>query len=257
MTWKEKKLSALVVAVLTFLSVLGAALLGLFSKTRLPSEHLRDDTSSVVRPVVNFFVVMTSLLLGLMMNSAKNTLETNNRNIRTLAIELILLDRTMRALGPETEDARRHLVKYVKTALNEWQGNPFEADPRQEASLEAAGTSLRAIRVPDEQKVTWEGARDLYRQIVRQRWALVNASGGTIPTPLIIMLILWLVFIFAGFGYGAPRNTIVMASFFLAALLISAALYLIVDMDTPTTGIFEPIQVSNVPFQRALAELQR
>jgi hypothetical protein len=129
---------------------------------------------------------MTSLLLGLMMNSAKNTLETNNRNIRSLAIELILLDRTMRALGPETEDARRHLVKYVKTELNEWQGNPFEANPRQEASLEAAGTSLRAIRVPDEQKATWEGARDRYKQVIRQRWILVDASGGTIPDPLII-----------------------------------------------------------------------
>jgi hypothetical protein len=33
------------------------------------------------------------------------------------------------------------------------------------------------------------------------------------------MLIVLVVFIFAGFGYGAPRNTIVMTLFFLAALL--------------------------------------
>jgi hypothetical protein len=68
------------------------------------------------------------------------------------------------------------------------------------------------------------------------------------------MLILWLAIIFASFGYRAPRNTIVTASFFLAALLISATLYLIVDMDTPTTGM---IEVSNVPVQRALVQLQR
>ena len=72
-------------AVLTFVSVLGAALLGLFSKTRLPSEQpLRDDTSIVVRLVANLFVLMTGLVLGLMLNSAKNSLETNNRNIRAL-----------------------------------------------------------------------------------------------------------------------------------------------------------------------------
>jgi hypothetical protein len=47
MTWKEKKLSEFVVAVLAFLSMMGAALLGLLSKTRLPSEHLQDDTRSV------------------------------------------------------------------------------------------------------------------------------------------------------------------------------------------------------------------
>jgi hypothetical protein len=52
--------------------------------------------------VANLFVVMTSLVLGLMLNSAKNTFETNNRDIRTLATELILLDRTLRALSPES-----------------------------------------------------------------------------------------------------------------------------------------------------------
>ena len=98
-------MSAFVVAVLAFLSVLGAALVGLFGKTRLLPEYPQDGTKSVVRLVANLFVVMTSLLLSLMFNSAKNTLETNNHNIRALATEFILLDRTMRALGPETEDA--------------------------------------------------------------------------------------------------------------------------------------------------------
>ena len=69
-------MSEFVVAVLAFLSMMGAALLGLFSKTRLPSEHLQDDTSSVVRVVANLFVVMTALVVGLMLNSAKNTFET-------------------------------------------------------------------------------------------------------------------------------------------------------------------------------------
>ena len=71
---------------------------------------------------------------------------------------------------------------------------------------------------------------------------------------LIIMLILQLVLIFADLGYGAPRNTIVTTAFFLAALVVSTGVFLMVDM---AVGMFEPIQVSNVPFQRALAELQR
>ena len=253
MSWKEKKLSEFVVAVLAFLSMMGAALLGLFSKTRLPSEHPQEDTSSVVRVVAQLFVVMTSLVLGLMLDSAKNTFETNNRDIRTLATEIILLDRTMRALSPEAEDARRHLVEYVHTSLKG--ANILEEDPQAEASLEAAGTSLRAIRVSDEQKVAlWNDARQLYRQVVRQRWVVIDEYGGTIPPPLIIMVILWLAIIFASFGYRAPRNTIVTASFFLAALLISAAIYLILDMDTPSSRM---TQASNVPFQRALAQLQR
>src|SRR5215475_14039022 len=216
-------MNAFVVAVLTFPSVLGAALLGLFSRTRLPSEaDLRDDTRIVVRLVANFFVVITGLLLSLILNSAKNTLETNNRNIRALATELIQLDRTMRALGPEIEDVRRELIEYVQDVVNEGHGNPLEEKRHDEARLEAAGTKLRAIRVSDEQKVElWNSARELFRQVVRQRWVLVDASGGTIPTPLIILLILWLAFIFASFGYRAPRNASLTGSFLVAALLIS------------------------------------
>jgi hypothetical protein len=157
----------------------------------------------------------------------------------------------MRTLGPEAEDARRHLGEYVQTALKE--ANIFKANPQAAASLDAIGTELRAIRVSDEQKVAlWNDALQLYRQVVRQRWVVIDALGGTIPTPLIIMLILWLAIIFASFGYQAPRNAIVTASFFLAALLISATLYLIVDMDTPSTGMIQ----SSVPLQRVLTQLQ-
>jgi hypothetical protein len=214
---------------------------------------LQDDTNSVVKLVANLFVVMTALVLGLMLNSAKNTFETNSHDIRTLATDLILLDRTMRGLGPEAEDARRNLVEYLQAALKG--ANILEEDPRAEAFLEAAGTSLRAIRVSDEQKVAiWNDARQLFRQVVRERWVLIDEYGGTIPPPLIALVILWLAIIFASFGYQAPRNPTVMASLCVAALLISAALYLILDMDTPFSGMTQP---SNLPFQRALAQLQR
>jgi len=242
-----------VVAVLAFLSMMGAALLGLFSKTRLPSEHLQDDTRNLVGLVAHLFVVITALVVGLMLNSAKNTFETNNRDVRTLATELILLDRKLRALSPEAEDARRHLVEYVQTSLKG--ANILQEDPQAEALLEAAGTELRAIRVSDEQKVAlWNDARQLYREVVAQHWVVLDEYGGTIPRPLITIVILWLAVIFASFGYRAPRNTIVMASLSLAALLISAALYLILDMDTPASSM---TQASNAPFQRALAQLQR
>jgi hypothetical protein len=239
------------VALLALLSMIGAALLALFSETRRPSERVQDDMISVVRLVATLFVVMTSLVLGFMVNSAKSTYEADNRNIRTLATDIILLDRTIRGLGQEADDARRHLVEYVQIELES--GDIFEEDPEAEASLESAGTSLKAIRVSDEQKVTlWNDALLLYRQIVHEYW--VAAVGGMIPRPLIIMMILWLTIIFASFGYRAPRNTIVTA--LVAALLISATLYLVLDMDSASagTGMF---YVSNAPFQRTLAQLQR
>ena len=73
----------------------------------------------------------------------------------------------------------------------------------------------------DQQVSLWNDARLLYRQVVQQRWVVVDQSGGTIPPPLIVMLIIWLMVIFASFGYQAPRNRVVTSSFIVAALLVS------------------------------------
>ena len=43
-------------------------------------------------------------------------------------------------------------------------------------------------------------------------------------------------------------------AFLVAAVLLSSTLYLILEMDTPATGLV--MEVSNAPFQRALAVLQ-
>jgi hypothetical protein len=66
--------------------------------------------------------------------------------------------------------------------------------------------------------------------------------------------VVWLVLIFASFGYRAPRNLVVVASLFVAAALVSAAIYLIMDMDVPFSG---PIQISPKPLERVIAQMQR
>lgn len=246
-------MSEIAVAAATFLCLLGAAFIGLSSNARLSSKHLQDDTNAIVRLVANLFVVMTSLTVGLMMASAKNSLDTNDRNVRALATDIILLDRTMRALGSSSDEPHRHLIEYVQTSLKDL--SIVDEDPQAEAFLDAVGTSLRALRLSDRQQTAlWNDARALYRQTVQQRWIVVEQPGGAIPTLLIVVLIGWLAIIFASFGYRAPHNAIVMTSFVSAALLISATLFLILDMDTPATGF---IQVSSRPIQHALTELQR
>jgi hypothetical protein len=245
-------LAELSTAFVTFVCLMAAALVGLLGAAVRPGRG-QEDTKTTIRLVANLFVVMTSLVLGLMMNSAKNTLETDNRNVHALATDLILLDRTMKGLGPQAAEARQHLVEYVQASLHE--NSIVEEDPAAEAALDAVGASLRAMQLSGDQQVSlWNDARLLYRQVVQQRWVVVDQSGGTIPTPLIVMLIVWLMVIFASFGYQAPRNRIVMSSFVVAALLVSAALYLILDMDSSVSGL---ATTSNVPFQRALAQFQR
>jgi hypothetical protein len=245
------------VAALVFACLVAASIGTMLTYSKLPAHHRQDETNTVVRLVANIFVVMASLVFGLMINSSKNTFEGIDNNIHSFATEIILFDRTLRTYGLEANETQQRLIAYVEKALSEPErvDDPLvRGDRTSELALNAVGDSLSVISPPDAGHVAlWNDARQQYQRIVEQRWVIVEQSEGVIPMPLIVMLAAWLTLIFASFGYRAPKNMIVVAMFVLSALLISASLYLVLDMDIPFAGT---IQISDAPLRRALAEIQ-
>ncbi|MDX8517365.1 bestrophin-like domain [Mesorhizobium dulcispinae] len=245
-----------VAGVAIFACLAGAALVSLMVYERFPAHHRQDDTSAVVRLAANLFVVMSSLVLGLMINSAKSSFETIDHNVHTFATELILLDRSLRQYGPETGAARASLTAYLQRlvdAASDTQRTPTVANRLSELLLNQVGDQLTALNPPEARHAaTLQVAQQQLQKVIEQRWVLVEQSDGTIPVPLIALLVAWLMLIFASFGFRAPRNGTIVATFLISGALAAAAIYLILDMDTPFSG---PIQVSQAPLQRALAEL--
>ena len=243
----------IVIAVIIFLCLLAASLISQRAYHRIPDQ---DETHQVVRSLAGLFVVMASLLLGLMLNSAKTTFEQVDQNVHAYATELILFDRTLLLYGAEAKDTRDSLLTYLKHAVSDGRvSKPDEGDRVSEELLNAVGKNLRAISPKDTEHIArWDDALNQFHRIVERRWTIVEQSEGTIPVPMIVMLVAWLMLIFASFGYRAPRNAVVAASFIGSAALIAAAIYLIIDMDVPFSG---PIQVSAKPLQRVLVEIQR
>lgn len=62
-------------AAAVFVSLATASLVTMYVSPVLPARHRDDDTNAVIRLMANIFVVMTSLVFGLMINSSKNTFE--------------------------------------------------------------------------------------------------------------------------------------------------------------------------------------
>ncbi|TPK97374.1 MULTISPECIES: DUF4239 domain-containing protein [unclassified Mesorhizobium] len=239
-----------------FACLAGASLVSLMVHKRFPAHHLQDDTSAVVRLAANLFVVMSSLMLGLMINSAKNTFEAINGNVHTFATDLILLDRTLRHYGPEADSARQSLTAYVQRVVDT---STADSDttvvPNRlaELLLNQVGDILAGLTPADaRQTAAQQTATQQLQKLIEQRWILAEQSEGAIPAPLIVLLVAWMTLIFASFGFRAPRNGTIVFTCLVSGALVAAAIYLIVDMDSPFSG---PIQVSPAPLQRALAEL--
>lgn len=239
-------------AIFACLSV--ASLGAMFVSPRMPVRHRDDETNGVIRLIANIFVVMSSLVFGLMINSAKNTYEGMDNSVHAFSTNIILLDRSLRTYGLTGMEARERLQAYLEYAL----ANPARVDMTKPddagRALDAVGDALVSIQ-PDgdfHQSLILD-IRQQYHRLVEQRWNIVEGAEGAIPMPLILLLAAWLTLIFASFGYRAPQHGVVILSFLIAAWLIATAFYLVLDMDIPFHGT---IQISDAPLRRALAEVR-
>src|SRR5262245_48750130 len=82
--------------------------------------------------------------------------------------------------------------------------------------------------------------------ISASRWVVLQEIGSSIQWPFMAILVFWLAVIFASFGLFAPRNSIVAAALFVAALSVAGSIY------QPYSG---PIKISSAPLRIALQQL--
>jgi hypothetical protein len=244
------------ISVLVFVALVAASLGSRALYKCIPERHRATETEEIVRLLASVFVVLASLVLGLMINSARTTFENVDRNVHTYAADLILLDRTMRQYGPETAAARQRLLAYVEQAARHMgQSDPVLGNRDAESLLIDVGNGLRELKPADpEHAALKQRAERHFEAVYEMRWALVEQSEGTIPLPLIALLAAWLVLIFAAFGFRAPRSPVIATAFIVSSALIAGAIYLILDMDGPFDGT---IHVSSAPLERVIAELRK
>lgn len=245
------------IAIFVFLCLIAASFGALFSYQRLPEHQRQGDTHTVMRLIANIFIVMTSLVLGLMITSAKTRFDAVNQQVHQFATDLILLDKLLILYGPEADGARNRLIAYTERAANgRWTADDGTlSDRTAEQLLTQVGGELRTLKPTAEPQLSiWNDMRQQYGRVLSLRWSLVEQAEGSLPRPLVLMLVAWLVLIFGTIAFRAPRNAVIMTNFVAAAALIGGAIYLIVDMDMPFEG---PIQVSPAPLQRALTEMRR
>ena len=73
--------------------------------------------------------------------------------------------------------------------------------------------------------------------------------ANPLPTPFLVMVLFWLTRLHMSFGLFAPRNAMVIAVLLRCALSVSGAIFLILEMNHPLSGM---IKVSSAPMLKAL-----
>jgi len=201
---------------------------------------------------------MFALLLGLQLSSAKTSFDLQEQDVALLASKAVMLDRILVHYGPEAQEARESLRVNVIELLNRvWPQERKETSTW--APADGGGIALynkiQGLSPKDDnQRSERSIALGMAINLGEMRWASASTIRSSTAIPLMAVEITWVTIIFTSFGLMAPRNGMVTISLAVCSFAISCGFFLIVEMQTPFSGL---IHASSVPLREALKYLAR
>lgn len=248
-------MSALTTSLIVGVILVSGAFGGVWLRRVLPDKHLDQHAKDVVRLGAGLLATIVGLVLGLLISSAKSNYDTQRDEVRQLAAEMIMLDQLLQEYGPETKPVRVALRNAVPVVIERmWAedgsaGQPFVASGPGEAAYRAI-TSLRATT--DAQRFYQAQAAQIANALAQLRLTLYEQSGGRMPPVFLGVLVAWLFVLFVSFSLFSPLNPTASTAVVVIALSASGAIFLILEMYHPFSGI---MQIDSTPLRQALAPL--
>jgi hypothetical protein len=249
-------MNMVLVAVILFVVLVGAALLGRRVRRYLPEDHLSADSKDAVKLAMGLVATMTALVLGLLINSAKAGYDTKRSEVIQMAAKVAFLDRVLVLYGAEAMEARAELRAAVTDAVQRM----WPSERRESAQLipnEQLGDAFyvaihRLSPRDDTQRALKTQAVTLMVDLGQLRLLLVAQSIPSISSPMLIILVSWLVVIFFGFSLVAPPNSTTTLALVASAFSAACAIFLILGLDYPFGG---PIHIPSGPMRNVLNNL--
>jgi len=241
-----------------FACVFGASAAAMLIRNALPKHHLSADTKDLVKLAMGLVATMAALVLGLLVASAKGSYDTQKAEVVQMAAKVAFLDRTLAHYGPEAAQARAVLRRALEVAITRiWPANKLQEGP---LAPTATGGEVLFDLLQNLAPQT-EAQRSLKAQALAQaadlgqmRWLLFEQSGSSISTPLLVIVVFWLAILFFSFGLFGPANSTAVGALMVAALSVSGAIFLVLELDQPFSG---RIRISSQPMLNALSQLGR
>jgi hypothetical protein len=246
------------VSLLAFALAVVGILLGSLMQRMLPEGHLGSDSKEVVKLSMGVVATLAALVLGLLVASAKSTYDARESEINQITANVILLDALLEKYGEGAQAARTSLRQAIPPVVDKiWKEG--QSAPLQSAPFKAAAEGEAFYQRVQELQPSSDAQRGLKERIiqvtndlVQSRFLLFSHLGNSIAVPFLAVLLFWLLILFAGFSLMAPANATTLASLIICALSVSGAIFLILELDQPFSGV---MVIPSEPLRNALPPL--
>lgn len=249
-------MKSLISSAIIFALTLSGIYLGTLLRRTLPRHHLNEDAKDVVRLGVGLIATIAALVLGLLIGAAKSSFDTQSTQLKQITANLILLDTILAQYGPEARPIREHMrsavVPFADRLWREKETStigPFETNAAEaRVYLEIQKLSPR----DDLQRLLQSRAVQITTDLAQVRFLSFAESENQIPIPFLAILGFWLVIVFASYSLFSPLNTTLFTCLSLFAFSAACAIFLIMELSRPFTGL---MMLSSAPLRNALGAL--
>jgi hypothetical protein len=232
---------SLSVAILAFAS----GLLGLYLQRLLPDHHTSDRSRDMIGAIVGLFSLLLALVLGTLIGSTYGFYSTQKAEMETFAARAVQLDLALSEYGPETTEARDRM-KDTLQGVHDFIWTPKAGA---ESRMLPIGESLGHLRLMDEYIASlnpqtpaqrqFAGAASVDASLIEQMRLLIwLQSASPISWPLLIIVVSWALILFCGYGLLSRFNATTCVALGFGAFAVGSAIFLILELSQPFTGIF-------------------
>ncbi len=236
--------------------LIGGALSGVLLRRLLPDHHLDAHAKDIVRLGCALIATITGLVLGLLINSGKNSFDAQRDDIRQLTAKIEMLDYLLDEYGPPARPAREELRKVLPDMIDRIWDDGTTKQGKRFAATAVGHTTYRMIvalsPTTEAERAIRNQAMELSNTILQTRLILHEQSSTRMPLPFLVVLVFWLYILFASFCLFSPLNPTAFVAISLIALSASGAIFLILELYRPFSGL---MQIDSASLRQALAPL--
>ena len=239
-------------------AVFAGGSVGLDSAAHPAREFTTGGPRDMIGAVVGLLTLLSALVLGLVIWTAYGVYSGQNLAIQTLAAKVLQLDLALADYGPDATPMRAQVRQNLAKTIDEiWGANESDADfvannfAAAVQSLRSREKALEGLHPStDSEKQALAAAMSTVESIGQSRLQMSFALSNAVSYPLILMVVGWATCLFCGYGLMSKGNAMSVAAGFVGAIAVSSAVYLILDLSDPYSGIF---RASSAPLEQVLA----
>jgi hypothetical protein len=244
---------AIVIAVILF----GASVVGMLLQWVVPGDVL-TASKVTVGAMVGLVTLLLALVLGLLVFTAFSVFTTQRDEAQSLGPIIIEIDLSLEHYGPEAAQGRLGLKAALERSRARFFGDaehgprPFTVEEMRATLGGLANYFDSLLPSTDAQRRRLDSARDLARKFADTQMLMARQLANPFPPYVLTVVVCWASVLFLGNGLVATPNVISVAAHLAGATAIGSAIFLILELSQPYTGL---VRLSSAGVDRLLQVL--